>query len=253
MSTLMRGYYDDDTVTRNDLSNMPVPAPLDKRHRPTAFHEFVDCVEEQLDKVGLEFVKEEHILSKEGQRYFGLATIGPKEGQLITTKEWSYLLGLRGSYDQSVDMGAAVGTRVMVCSNLCFSGDIYTAHTKQTLNIWKRLPALLYNAVSRIPELAHLEEERAGKLQHYEMKLKDGDALLVEIYRRKGLSSNQLSRAVAEWYEPTYPEFAENGYTAWRLEQAVTEAVKPPKGTGNMYNVMSRTQVTHDLLTGLVI
>nr|MBS0019438.1 hypothetical protein [Gammaproteobacteria bacterium] len=50
------------------------------------------------------------------------------------------MVGLRGSYDQTLPRGLAVGSRVFVCDNLAFSGEV-TIKTKQTTFIGQRLPS----------------------------------------------------------------------------------------------------------------
>lgn len=246
----MSAYNTDQKVSRTQLDVMPVPPSIGRWHNPIAFGEFVNEVENQLDRVGLVINKEEHLVGHEGMRYFGLMEVAPKEGQLITSDEWKVLMGLCGSHDQSVGRKIALGDYVMVCSNLCFRGDIYTSSTRQTLNIWNRLPGMLYNAVSRIPQMAELEDQRIEKFKNTVLSTPQAMDALASIFMDKGLSSAQLGRSIHEWHEPTFPEF--DGHTAWTLENAITQAVKPTGGNGNMLTVMNRTQQASEYLTTLV-
>lgn len=45
--------------------------------------------------------------------------------------------------------------------------------------------------------------------------------------RRDILNPSQLGKAIAEWDTPSHAEHAEQGFSIWRLQQAVTEAIKP--------------------------
>ncbi len=256
MTHIMSAYAADSAIItdRQHLAEYDTPPALGRFHRPVPFLEYCDEVEHQLDRVGLRVVSEEHIIGHEGQRHFGIMEVAPAlEGELITAKEWSLFLGLRGSHDQSVQRGLALGRRVLVCSNLCFNGDIATLHTKQTTNIWERLPRMIYNAVAQVPELAHIEEQRVEALQAFTMKPRWGDAALVEIHRRGGLSSAQLGRAIREWDQPSHEEFSEAGHTAWRLEQAVTEAAKPANVENhNLFTVQNRTRIASDFINEVV-
>lgn len=256
MSKILSAYASDSQVitNRKALNNYAVPKARGTRHNPISFYDFAGEIEYQLDKTGLEVVSEEHIVGHEGNRHFGIMEIAPAiEGDLITSSEWSIFLGLRGSHDQSVSRGLALGRRVMVCSNLCFSGDIATLSTRQTTNILSRLPGMIYGAVHQIPELAELEENRVNLLKDFDMKPRWGDASLVEIMRRGGLSSAQLGRAVKEWDAPSHEEFSESGHTAWRLEQAVTEAVKPANTDNhNLFTVQNRTRITSDFINEMI-
>jgi len=249
---LMSGYSNDVRLSRAEMTALPTPAPQGRFHRPVPFGDYVEEVAHQLDRIGLVPVAEEHILSHDNQRHFGLMEIAAKEGELITSKEWSILLGLRGSHDQSVQRGIALGRNVMVCSNLCFSGDVYTSNTKHTLNIWDRLPVMLFEALSKVPEMAHLEEQRVERMRNFQMKPRWGDAALVEIHRRGGLTAAQLGRSIHQWDRPTFEEHAEQGFTAWRLEQAVTQAVKPTGERSNLFQIQDRTQVASTFINEVV-
>jgi hypothetical protein len=253
----MSGYAQDSDIitTRAALAEYTAPEDgLGRFHKPIGFAEYVDEVEHQLTRTGMVVRSEEHLVGHEGQRHFGILELAPAiEGELIQAKDWSMFLGLRGSHDQSVQRGLALGRSVMVCSNLCFSGDIATISTKQTLNIWTRLPGMIYEAVSRIPELAHMEEDRVNRMKEFEIRPRQGDMLLVEALRRGYVSSAQLSRAVTEWDRPSHDEFSENGFTAWRLEQAVTEAVKPANTSNhNLFTVQNRTRGFSSLMIELM-
>lgn len=256
MSHIMSAYASDSAVitNRQELGEFAVPQARGRFHNPISFLDYANEVEHALDRVGLKVASEEHIVGHEGNRHFGIMEITPAlEGELITANDWKLFLGLRGSHDQSVVRGLALGRHVMVCSNLCFSGDIAQIGTKQTTNIWQRLPGLIAGAVSQVPELAHIEEQRVETLKGFEMQPRWGDAALVEIMRRGGLTGAQMGRAVKEWDRPTYDDFAENGYTAWRLEQAVTEAVKPANVENhNLFTVQNRTRTASDFINEIV-
>lgn len=57
-------------------------------------------------------------LAKKGKQLFGVIEAKSKHS------DYGYAIGFRNSYDKSLAVGLVGGTRVFVCSNLCFSGDI---------------------------------------------------------------------------------------------------------------------------------
>jgi hypothetical protein len=240
----------DEVITRDQLVMIPTPEGRGRFHQPYPFGEYVDDVALALDHSGIEILGEEYAVTKDHQRMFGVMEIGakPLEGELITADEWKLLVGLRGSHDQKVQRGLVLGSSVMVCSNLCFGGNIGKLNTKQTTNIGMRLPGLIRDAVSRIPALAQRQERVYDAYHNTELRARGGDAALVEIYRRNGLSSAQLGRAINEWHEPTHEEHASTGWSAWRLMNSVTESLKPTGNNVNMETVAHRTQVTTKFL-----
>lgn len=250
MATLMYSTTNDRPVTLDQLRQMPVPKAMGRFHQPYGFGQYADDVHHALDRAGISVLNEEYAVTKDQQRMFGLMEIAarPLEGELITADEWKLTLGLRGSHDQRIPRGLVLGTQVMVCSNLCFSGNVANLRTKQTLNIGARLPGMIREAVRHIPQMAERQERVFDAYRNRELKPRAGDAALVEIFRRDGLSSAQLGRAITEWHEPSHEEHAAQGWSAWRLLNACTEAVKPTGANVNMDLISDRTQVTSRFL-----
>lgn len=239
---------------RAQLAHVPTPPAQGRFHRPLPFGEYAEFVADALDRNGLAIAEEEYAVSKDHNRFFGLleVTNKPLEGELITAEEWRVQVGLRGSHDQRIPRGLTLGSRVLVCSNLCFHGNLGTFATKQTTNILARLPGLIRDAVSRIPQLAQEQEVIFDRYKNTELKPRWGDAALVEIHRRGGLTAPQLGRAIQEWDTPTYEEHAEGGHNVWRLFNAATEALKPTGNNVNHDTVRDRSQVVSGFLNHLV-
>ncbi|MGL4566355.1 MAG: hypothetical protein ACRCVD_13765, partial [Halioglobus sp.] len=81
----------------------------------------------------------------------------------------------------------------------------------------------------------------ADAYKAFKMQPRWGDAALVELYRREALTSAQLGRAVDEWAAPSFEEHGEDGFNAWRLLNAVTQAQKPSGDQVNMDLIRQRT------------
>lgn len=249
MSRLM--YSPEDTVlTADQLAQVPTPAPQGRFHQPVGFGDFMELIRLRLDRAGITIHQEEYCLDNAGDTFFGTMALGLDGFQ---RDDMQITLGVRGSHSQKVPRAICLGNRVMVCSNLCFSGDLATLSTKQTTNVWNRLPGLVDTAVASIPALAHREEERADSYKLFGMNPRHGDAALVELARRGALTSAQLGRAIQEWDRPSFEEHAEDGFNAWRLLNAVTEAQKPTGQTCNMDLVRSRTAKAVDFIDSFAL
>lgn len=222
MSNLML-HCGSDAVQRHELAALPVPAPMGPRHVVRPFIEDVEIVSSELAKNGLTLVNERYgVLKGEDsmpKRFFGLM-------ELEGSDEFSLTVGLRGAYDQSLPRGLAIGSNIFVCDNLAFGGEI-VLNTKQTTNIGDRLPQMLRDAVARIPGMAHRQEERFAGYRDHNVVKRIGDAMLVEMVRRGILNGSQLPKALAEWDRSSHEEHEAEGYTLWKLHNAVTEALKP--------------------------
>lgn len=211
-------------ISRNDLANLPVPAPLGSRHVCRPYIDDVEIVGNELLNYGLTVTDEAFGVTHDGNRFFGVLECAPIEGELV--EDYGLTVGLRGSYDQSMSRGLAVGSRVFVCDNMAFSGEI-TFKTRQTTNISERIPDMLRGAVARIPAMAEHQRVRFGAYRQREMTKRQGDAMIIELLRKEIVIPSQVGRVVAEWDQPSHEEHAADGYTIWRMHNAVTEAITP--------------------------
>lgn len=232
-TSLMYDSKGDTLMTHDQLNKLKTPPPMGARHAPYGFGDYVTAVKESLGLQGIEVLAEEFAVRNDKMQLFGVMEIG------IGRENDSYkrVLGLRGSHDQSIPRGLAMGSSVFVCSNLCFSGNLLTISSKQTTNIAERMPMLIADAVHKIPEIAQRQDTRYDAYKLCELTPDTGDAHLVSMYRAGGLGVSNLTRAIAEWHEPSHDEHAEDGFSAWRLFNACTESLKPSGNRGNMQTV----------------
>lgn len=249
---LMYNPENENLMTHQQLAQISTPAPRGRFHRPVPFATYVDEVKQAFERAGLKSVQDEFAVSNDGMKMFGVMEVSPIEGELITSNEWKLLCGVRGSHDQSISRDLTLGSSIMVCSNLCFSGNLGTFHTKQTTHIWDRLPLLIYEAVQRIPEMAQRQELAFERYHNSTMKPRAGDAALAELVRRGALTGAQFAKALQEWDEPSYPEHAEDGFSIWRLFNASTQALKPTGNNVNHHTIRDRTLIVSGFMDELV-
>lgn len=236
----------DELITRDQLRMIPTPAPTGRFHAPMPFGEYVDYIADSIENMGITISNEEFAVTKEHSRFFGILELEDSQSG------WHINIGVRGAHDQSISRGMTLGTRIIVCSNLCFHGELGTFSTKQTLNANARIPGLIRDAIDQLPEKIELQESRFNAYRDFELSSRQGDAALVEIHRRGGLSGSQLGKAIAQWDKPAHIEHTENGFSAWRLLNACTESVKPTGNNVNMDIVRTRTMVTSNFINECV-
>jgi len=215
------------------------------RHNPYPFHRYVDQVEESLRFHGFDIVDQEYVVTADDQQFFGMMEIQQHATNLdvVAEKGWTIQVGLRGSHNQTLPRGLLLGSRVIVCSNLCFHGNIGQFKTKQTTSISSRLPFLIRECLTHVPEMVDSQERVFDRMKDREMKIQQGDSALVQMYRRGGFSSPQLTHAINEWKDPS---FDHGPPSVWRLMNAGTEALKPTGANVNMALVEQRSQIVSD-------
>lgn len=248
MTQLM--YSPSDTLmTRSQLALVKTPPAMGNSHMPYAFADYVDDVTVGLDRRGFNIEAEEFVTAKNDMQFFGLMKIS---GDSIDAKrDFTINVGLRGSHDQTLPRGLILGTSVIVCSNLCFHGNIGQFRTKQTTFMASRLKQLIGDALDHITPMVATQDDTFGKYKMVNIGSTDGDAALVSMYRKGGFSSPQLTTAINEWHEPSYKAHAEDGFNIWRLFNASTEALKPGGANVNMAIVEERSRVISDYCTAL--
>jgi hypothetical protein len=240
----------DQLMTAHQLAQVPTPAAIGRFHQPVSFGQYTDLIRHRLERADIDILEEEYCLTPDGQTFFGTMLLERVSG--FDQSGVQITLGVRGSHVQKIPRGICLGTRVIVCSNLMFNGDLANISTKQTLNIWQRLPALVDQAINRLPAMAAREQRRVTAYKGFDIKPRHGDAALVELHRQGALSGSQLAHAIAEWDAPSFAEHAADGHNAWRLLQACTQAVKPAGDRVNMDTIRARTAIASSWLDSVV-
>lgn len=209
--------------TRNEIAMLPLPQPKGPQHVVRPFEQDIQLVSDNLNALGMPINDEAYGIKFDDAgmpaQMFGLMSVGDSDDHAL-------MVGLRGSYDCSLARGLAVGSRVFVCDNLAFSGEV-VIKTKQTTNIDKRIGDLLWAATQQVPTMLAYQQKRFDDYRLTQITKRVGDAMLVECVRRKVLTPSQIGRALQEWDAPSHEEHAEDGYSMWRLYNAITEAIKP--------------------------
>jgi Domain of unknown function (DUF932) len=204
-------------LTRDQLVDILPPDSTDT-HKPIAHIHLVNSILESLSFRHINVVRDEYAVSPDGMKLFGvmeLETLG--EG-------FRFSLGLRNANDKSMRLGLVVGVKILVCDNLCFSGDFEPVLAKHSKHFD------LNNALAiGMEQMQRNFKPMADQIQTWrQSQITDSQAKEV-IYRafieEELEAPKHLARFVhQEYFNPTYPEFAPR--TSWSLNNAFTSAFK---------------------------
>lgn len=227
-------------ATLDEVRNVPTPLATDT-WQPVPHSVLIDGVISRLTDVGFEVTKDEHGIGKQGQIWFGVFDLAPRNAG----DEYGISVGLRNSHDRSIAAAAAMGSRVFVCDNLAISGEVrfVRKHTPEILN---DLPRLMDETVAK---LSTLERFMHLRIAHYkESALDDRDAahFLVRSINQGALPIQRMKATWNEWLRPTHEQFAPRN--AWSLFNAFTESLKPT----SFILLPQRTQQLHLLMDKFV-
>ena len=259
MSTLLYNSGTDIKVERDYLATLQTPAPMGSRHAPYPFHSFATDTVNAIQNAGFTIEKEDYAITKDEKRLFGLLNISRPVAPVpqnfgmpaLHESKWNLLVGLRGAHDQSVSRGLAIGSQVMVCSNLCFHGNLGNWQSKQTTNISHRIPEMVSDAVSGLGRAGEKLTIDFDDFNRHQITRETGDEILLDVFRSGGFSSSQLGRAIDDWDECSIEEHTANGRNLWWLFNSATHALKPTGANSNHGDLQHRSTIVYNkLLSG---
>lgn len=152
-------------------------------------------------------------LSPNGKRMFGVMQLSHER-----------VLGFRNAHDKAFALGITAGIQVMVCSNLCFGGEI-TLSRKHTSKL--DLSAEVDKAFSLLGLHFAAIEDRRAQLQQT-ICSKDGALhLACQAAEARWLRPCDIYNVVQEFVEPRHVEhLSGHRHTRWTLHNAFTEVIK---------------------------
>jgi len=221
-----------EVVDYDHLHKLPTPEAT-KTHVPIAHSAVVDTVKYALDFYGHEITTEDFGITPDGARFFGVLSLeSPYDGYTDT-------VGLRNSHDKTFPIGISFGSRVFVCDNLAFSGDV-VIRRKHTVNAKRDLPGIVAGVVEPLAEQRAQQQAQFNRYQATALTEAEVDRLIMQLYRRGVITVTRIAD-VLEHYE--HPPFDWGDHTAWRLFNAVTYALsgrvlENPKATTELHGIL---------------
>jgi len=111
-------------VTEAEVRAVPEPE-FTKTWHPIAHSKVIDALDLAVERHGLAVKSRHYTLAGDGSKMFGTWNIDSGHAD----RDWCF--GFRNGMDKSMALGMTAGTNIIVCSNMCFSGD-YIAFRKHT-------------------------------------------------------------------------------------------------------------------------
>ena len=223
-------------VTMDELKGVATPDATET-WTPIPHTTLIDMTVERLAAQGYEMSNVQHSISKEGNRYFG--TMELKKGDAYG--DYTMIAGIRNSHDKSFPAGLVLGSRVFVCDNLAFSGEV-NYQRKHTTHIMKDLPMIMSRALGKLGDLRLKQDQRILAYKGHGFTNMEANDFLIQSYEAKVIPAQIIKDVIHQWKTPNHAEFAPRN--AWSLFNAFTEALK---GTAaDMYT--KRTQALHGLM-----
>jgi hypothetical protein len=222
-------------VTYDELRAATTPTGTDT-HIPVPHHEIVELMRYTLGFYGHEIAEEDHAITEDGSRYFGMMTLRSPYGN------YGDLVGLRNSHDKSFPIGIAFGSRVFVCDNLAFIGD-HVIKRKHTVNAKRELPGLVTEIIAPLQQQRIAQNQKLVTYQKTPLTDAQADHAIMDMYRQDVIGVQRIADVLRVW---EHPEHDYGGPTAWRLFNAATYAL-----AGKIAEKPDLTKRLHQVIDGV--
>lgn len=200
-------------TTEEEVIQVPA-VPFTNTFHPVHHHQVIEAMKSGVRAIGLEIVKTEYVLARNGLKMFGVWDLATDNQEMC----WS--LGIRNSMDKSMALGITAGTRVFVCENLAFDGEFveFRRHTRG-LN-YDDLEFLAYRAMKKmVNKLTRFQSWHEG-LKKYPLEVKDAQVLLVEMMTNLVFPITRFPRFCELYFGGTYDP------NLWGIHEATTDILR---------------------------
>jgi len=225
-------------ATWKEVTGVPLPKET-KSYKPVGHGKMVTTVRNIAKKeLNYDYLDGMYGLSRKGQHFFGVLTFKSPE------KDMGLSIGLANSYDKEMTVKLCAGSKVFVCDNLCFTGDV-TYMRKHTKWVWFDLENAIKDVLDTTVNIYQKIVTDAKLLKKTKIETQDGFGVLGKLYGNRIITARQFSDSVTEWKEPRFDAFKPR--TAWSLYNAVNFGLKRAQPIGIMERHVNMHKTMMDL------
>ncbi len=206
-------------ITRADLAKVVTP-PATASFKPVPHHELVDGLHAELETRGIQVKKEQYAIQHDGTMLFGTMDLRYREDD-----NGGASIGIRTANDRKMSLQLAIGRRIFVCDNMCFSGELIALKRRHTSRL--DLGLELHQAIDRYEQGVDALQQSIEELQEVELSEEKAKIWIYDIFAKKVLPITAFPATIDSYHKVCVPRY---GATLWALHNAVTyqvHAMKP--------------------------
>ena len=219
-------------VTRQQVIQPVVPMRQTDTYQPVQNGDFLDMLENVAESHGLELGEPQFGEARARQRMFGVYPVNGKNhfGEMV-----QLMLGVRNAFDGSISAGICFGAKVLVCSNLVFTGyagedgiagKAFHRHVRKTLTptLVPRLRDRIDAALYQVDNFIGLQNQFYTHLRDTKISEDRASETIIQAARRNVIPKKDILDISDEWLNPQHEDFKDRN--AWSLFNAFTEQGK---------------------------
>lgn len=206
-------------VTRDILLNAELPQQT-KTYKPISHEQLMDLTLNSIQGAGFALDTELYSSARNGQVANGRYTI-----KNVADNEMQLQIGWQNSYDKSMSLKFAIGTRIFICSNGCVSGDYGAFRKKHVGSVQEFTPAAITEYIKSAGEAFRRMQEERDRMKEIEITKRTKAELIGRmLIEEQFIQSTQMNIIEREMKNPSHDYGAPD--SLWELYNYTTFAMK---------------------------
>jgi hypothetical protein len=221
------------------LINAEIPQQT-RTYKPVSHERLIDLTLESIHQSGFELSSESYSSARNGNVANGKFAI-----KNVADSEMQLQIGWQNSYDKSLSLKFAIGTKIFICSNGCVSGDYGAFKKKHQGEIQEFTPQAITEYIQRAGDAFQRMQAERETMKSIDVSRRVQAELIGRmIVEEQFIESTQLNIIRKELENPTH-DYGASG-SLWELYQFTTFSMKEVHPTLWMDNHID----AHNFFTG---
>lgn len=221
------------------LINAEIPQQT-RTYKPVSHERLIDLTLESIYQSGFELASESYSSARNGNVANGKFAI-----KNVADSEMQLQIGWQNSYDKSLSLKFAIGTKIFICSNGCVSGDYGAFKKKHQGEIQEFTPQAITEYIQRAGDAFQRMQAERETMKSIDVSRRVQAELIGRmIVEEQFIESTQLNIIRKELENPTH-DYGASG-SLWELYQFTTFSMKEVHPTLWMDNHID----AHNFFTG---
>jgi hypothetical protein len=217
---------------KETLINAEIPQQT-KTYKPVSHKQLMDLTLNGIHNAGFKLDNETYSAARNGNVANGRFTISN-----VADSEMQLQIGWQNSYDKSLTLKFAIGTKIFICQNGCVSGDMGAFKKKHVGEIQEFTPSAITEYIKSAGEAFRRIQEERDRMKQVEVTNRTKAELIGRMYlEEQFITSTQLNIISRELKAPTHDYGAPD--SMWELYNYTTFAMKETHPSLWMDNHMS--------------
>ena len=206
-------------TTKGLITSALVPAQT-RTYKPIAHSQLIDLTLNGIQAAGFKLDKETYSSAKDGQIANGRFSISN-----VADSEMQLQIGWQNSYNRTMSLKFAIGTRILVCSNGCVSGDFGAFKKRHKGDIQDFTPGAITDYIKSAGDSFKIMQQQRDQMKQVQITKRTKAELIGRMMiEEQFIQSTQLNIITRELKAPTHDYGAKD--SLWELYNYTTFAMK---------------------------